>query len=351
MDFTAEDEVIVVDRRWSASSMQATESNGNTRLQIDTDGNSSFDTSLTFVGLLADDLVAEPIYSASTRIALQADDLPDDFLDDTSTTASLVAGSPRSGSIETEGDFDWFKVQLTAGKTYTVDMRGADSSAGTLADPHVYLHDASGQLITDNDDAGAGLDSLLTYKAASSGTFYVAASEHNGDATGTYQLALNAYNTPKPTTGNDTLTGTPGADTIDALAGNDKVDGLAGDDRLTGGPGKDTLTGGTEADIFDINIASDSGPGTLKRDVVLDFNQSEGDRFDLATIDAKTTVGGNQAFTFIGSNPITAPGQLRANDLGSTVVLQANVNAVKAADLEIEARNFTGSFVASDFSL
>lgn len=355
-------DTFVVDYEIPADSREIQLADG-TRLRLDLERTVVTDNALdTFVG----EFVAEAplIYAGVTLL-----DVPDDFPDDSSTTASLAAGTPRTGNIESEGDADWFKVQLTAGNTYTVALRGAATAAGTLDDPHVYLYNASGQLVAEDDDTGDGFDSLLTYRPTASGTYFVAAREHNDDATGTYRLALNAFAPPRPTTGNDNLTGTPGNDVIDALAGDDTVDALAGDDRVSGSAGrdtllgrggfdtlgggkdKDTLTGGTEADIFDFNAAGDSGPGSTKRDVITDFNQAEGDVIDLATIDAKTTTGGNQAFTFIGSSPLSAPGQIRANDLGSTVVLQANVNANKAADLEIEVRNFTGSFVASNFVL
>ena len=39
----------------------------------------------------------------------------------------------------------------------------------------------------------------------------------------------------------------------------------------------------------------------MSHDTISDFSSAEGDRIDLAGIDANTTAGGNQAFDFIGT--------------------------------------------------
>ncbi|SED69163.1 beta strand repeat-containing protein [Pseudomonas anguilliseptica] len=79
--------------------------------------------------------------------------------------------------------------------------------------------------------------------------------------------------------GNDTLNGDAGNDFLNGESGNDILNGGAGDDILRGGLGNDTLTGGTGKDLFlwqrgDLNTAGG-------RDIVRDFNASEGDRIDL----------------------------------------------------------------------
>ncbi len=79
--------------------------------------------------------------------------------------------------------------------------------------------------------------------------------------------------------GNDTLNGDAGNDFLNGESGNDILNGGAGDDILRGGLGNDTLTGSTGKDLFlwqrgDLNTAGG-------RDIVRDFNASEGDRIDL----------------------------------------------------------------------
>ena len=46
-------------------------------------------------------------------------------------------GRPGVGLIADEGDGDWFRFFLEAGKVYRIDMLGADSGDGELLDPHL----------------------------------------------------------------------------------------------------------------------------------------------------------------------------------------------------------------------
>ena len=148
--------------------------------------------------------------------------------------------------------------------------------------------------------------------------------------------------------GSDTLNGNAGNDVLNGNAGNDVLNGNAGSDILTGGAGTDSLTGGAGNDIFDFNSVSDSPTG-LSRDVITDFVGNgifTGDQIDLSTIDANSAVGGNQAFTFIGSGAFTAAGQVRY----SGGILQANTDRDLSAEFEI---GLTGApqLVANDIIL
>ncbi len=161
-----------------------------------------------------------------------------------------------------------------------------------------------------------------------------------------------AVNLITGTSATNTLTGTAGPDEIRGLAGKDTLSGQAGADVLIGGTGKDTLIGGTESDRFDFNSAAEVGLGT-NRDLILDFSQAQGDKIDLSGIDSKVSVGGNQAFAFLGTASFSgnASGQLRMIDQGTTVILQGSTDSDRAAEFELEVRNFSGTFVASDFVL
>ena len=91
------------------------------------------------------------------------------------------------------------------------------------------------------------------------------------------------------------------------------------------------MNGGAGAHIFDYNAVSESPVGT-GRDVIIGFSGAGaalGDRIDLTTIDANSSVAGNQAFIWGGS--FTA-GRLRY--VGG--VLQGNTDADAAAEFEIQ---------------
>ncbi|MEH2256748.1 calcium-binding protein [Nostoc sp.] len=132
--------------------------------------------------------------------------------------------------------------------------------------------------------------------------------------------------------GNDRVDGGTGKDVLSGGSGNDTVIGGDGDDTLAGGTGKDILTGGSGNDTFDYNSTSDSPLSS--RDLITDFRgngNSLGDRIDVSTIDANSTIGGNQAFTFIGSGQFSAPGQIRY----SGGILQGNTDGNLSANFEI----------------
>ncbi|WP_318528230.1 DUF5801 repeats-in-toxin domain-containing protein, partial [Mesorhizobium sp. ZC-5] len=77
------------------------------------------------------------------------------------------------------------------------------------------------------------------------------------------------------------LTGTTGDDLIAGLAGNDTLSGNDGDDILAGGLGSDTMTGGAGADTFVVGIDS---LGVGINDLILDYNDAQGDVVDLSAL-------------------------------------------------------------------
>ncbi|MBN4001671.1 hypothetical protein [Nostoc sp. LPT] len=109
-----------------------------------------------------------------------------------------------------------------------------------------------------------------------------------------------------------------------------------------------TFTGGAGNDVFDFNSVSDSPTGLL-RDVITDFVGNgifTGDQINLSTIDANSSVAGNQAFTFIGASAFSAARQVRY----SGGILQASIDGDLSAEFEI---GLTGAppLVASDIIL
>ena len=73
------------------------------------------------------------------------------------------------------------------------------------------------------------------------------------------------------------------------------------------------------------------------------------DDIDFSAIDANTAAGGDQAFTFIGSDAFSGAGQLRYD--AATGLLQGNVNNSNAADFTITLVNTPASLLGTDFIL
>jgi hypothetical protein len=83
-------------------------------------------------------------------------------------------------------------------------------------------------------------------------------------------------------------------------------------------------------------VASSSNDGVVvvRSDQVLEVDHDLGG--NLATIDANTLVGGNQAFSFIGAAAFSGvAGQLRYSTFGGNVLIDADVNGDSAADMQI----------------
>jgi Ca2+-binding RTX toxin-like protein len=113
------------------------------------------------------------------------------------------------------------------------------------------------------------------------------------------------------------------------------------------------MIGGAGRDIFDFNSIAETRTGAT-RDVIVDFthgNNVTGDDIDLRGIDAQAGVAGNQAFHFIGAQSFHhAKGELRYVKVGTSVIVQGDLNGDAKADFEILVQHHT-SLAAGDFLL
>ena len=132
--------------------------------------------------------------------------------------------------------------------------------------------------------------------------------------------------------GDDWVRGGGSNNDIDGGRGDDNLAGNAGEDTIRGGRGRDILFGGEDNDMFVYANVLDSQPGGAKRDVIRDFVHVV-DQIDLSLVDADETTGGNQDFTFIGSDPFSAPGQVRYDS--ATGILSMNTDADLTAEMQI----------------
>ncbi len=143
--------------------------------------------------------------------------VPDNIGGDTNSTATLTVGGPSViSTTNTIGDFDFYKVTLTAGQSYEIGMYAKDGGPNLVAhgDAFVEIYGASGNLIVSADGGAAtlrnsvnsGFDVLLTFTPETSGTYFINARAFdqdpvngtNGDFVGDYELfarqaSANAY--------------------------------------------------------------------------------------------------------------------------------------------------------------
>ena len=134
--------------------------------------------------------------------------------------------------------------------------------------------------------------------------------------------------------------------------GQDTISGRGGDDTLVGGAAGDTLKGRGGGDDFVYKAVTDSSGQHRRprRDTIIDFDGTEGDRIDVRPLDAKLG-NGNQKFVFIGTNAFTGhKGELRYDVDNGDAVVQADVTGDGKADMAILVNDMT-KLVAEDFNL
>ena len=130
----------------------------------------------------------------------------DQYAADTSTTGTIAVGGSVTSTIDTFGDHDWFRISLTAGRSYTFNLNQVVS--GGLADPLLNLRNSTGVVLSTNDDANGSMNSQINFTATTTGTYYLDAGAYADGGTGQYQLlAAETSVNPPPTTGFSSVTG------------------------------------------------------------------------------------------------------------------------------------------------
>ena len=115
----------------------------------------------------------------------------EDLPANTSTIGRVAVGGTATGNIGRSGDRDGFAVELVAGRTYIIDLRGSPTSDGTLNDPYLRgIKGPDGRLIAgvSDDDGGEGYNSQLNLTPTESGPHYIIAGAYSG--LGTYEVEV-----------------------------------------------------------------------------------------------------------------------------------------------------------------
>ena len=157
--------------------------------------------------------------------------------------------------------------------------------------------------------------------------------------------------------GDDLIFGGTGNDGTESIDGG--LRGGAGSDTLSGGAGADVLYGETGADTFRFDSVIHSRPGAGRDSIVGDpgtaafarAGRSGGDVIDVSRIDADTTRGGEQDFTFGG----TGRGRLWTEEgPGDSTLVRGNVDLDGTIEFEIlidDGVVRASAYTAGDFIL
>ncbi|WP_284734845.1 pre-peptidase C-terminal domain-containing protein, partial [Sphingosinicella terrae] len=112
-----------------------------------------------------------------------------------SAASSVTIGVPTTilvdGTIDPPGEFDTFSLNVVAGQTYMISVYGSGSDP--LGDTIVALFDDAFEVVNIDDDGGSGTNSLLTFTASYTGTYYIDVEAYPGSGlTGQYTLDVIA---------------------------------------------------------------------------------------------------------------------------------------------------------------
>ena len=135
----------------------------------------------------------EPLVTQSEQSTPQTVSEPcgEDFAANISTAGRIAVGDTATGNIGRSGDRDGFAVELVAGRTYIIDLRGSPTGDGTLNDPYLRgIKGPDGSRIAgvSNDDGGEGYNSQLNFTPTESGTHYIIAGAYSG--LGAYEVEV-----------------------------------------------------------------------------------------------------------------------------------------------------------------
>ena len=113
-----------------------------------------------------------------------------DFPSHNRTSGRVEVGASATGNMDRGSDFDWFRVDLEAGKTYQFDLEGSPTGRGSLADPLLQIFDASGSnKLAEDNNGGTGANAQIVYTATATGAHYLTA-QTLPNSTGTYTLSV-----------------------------------------------------------------------------------------------------------------------------------------------------------------
>ena len=242
---------------------------------------------------------------------------------------------------------------------------GADTMNGGANGDSFTVRDA-GDLVVEalnegTDTVTAYISYTLTPNVEKLILFGAAAINGVGNDLGNTLTGSYVANTLSGGLGNDTLYGAGGGDTLNGDAGVDTLNGDAGADRLNGGDANDMLRGGAGRDVLSGGLGADRFiwddgefglSSTVGADLIIDFSVAEGDKIDLALVDANaTSAATDEAFTFIGSAAFSGiAGQLRFEVIAGNTYVQGDTNGDSVADLWIGLTG-TPALLASHFML
>ena len=136
----------------------------------------------------------ETIFSNSVSIPDLPPETTDDYGNTPTTSGLLNIDNTTNGTLEENGDRDWFQVNLKSGGIYNFAVTG-----NSLSDPYLRLYDSDGQKLEQNDDHNGSLNSAINgYQASTTGKYFLGIGAYNDAGTGSYIVSANEVEANNP---------------------------------------------------------------------------------------------------------------------------------------------------------
>ncbi len=90
-------------------------------------------------------------------------------------TTGEIGDGPHGRAGAATGDFDFYRLQANSGEIVTVETATPTGPLDTV----VYLYDAAGRMIAQNDDGSVAFDSRLSHPVQVTGTYYAMVTGYN----------------------------------------------------------------------------------------------------------------------------------------------------------------------------
>ena len=141
--------------------------------------------------------------------------------------AAASETAPASGTFDISADEDWYRVDMNAGRSYTLQTSALAANVDTILE--LYDTDGVTRLASD-DNGGGGKASRIDWQSSHDGTYFVRVSMASGSVFGcsaTYGLRVEAMKQTYLPADHQTLAATLARD-IDSSAVRDKLGQVLG---------------------------------------------------------------------------------------------------------------------------
>jgi len=278
------------------------------------------------------------------------------------TAVTLASGAVAvSGTIGdgpyASADVDLYAVSVAAGSVLTVDIDASSLATPSSLDSYVRIFNASGAQVAFNDDGSGTSDSLATFTATASGTYYVGVSSYGNSG---YSPATAGTGKAGSTTGNYTAkvsvaVPAPTADVVD----------VSPDPRTTSVSAVVVQFSRAVSGVDAADLSLTRGGAAVSLAGVM-VSTTDNVRWTVAGLDAATASAGTYVLTLnaAGSGIVAVDGGALATsafdtwttqaatlvDAGDTLATAASLG-VGSGDVRLSGRIGDGSFTTKDVDI